>query len=168
MYFKIDDKVKVLDDNQKGIIVRMTNTLITIENEFGFEDTYRHNELILDTSLEIGEVEINKKVIDSVKNTQSRRKKEESVKEIDLHFDSLVDYPSRYTPYEMLKIQLEKVSYEIDLAKNEKRNKIILIHGHGKGKLKQEIIKLLKSDSKIEMYDASFQRFNGGATVVKF
>jgi dsDNA-specific endonuclease/ATPase MutS2 len=67
----------------------------------------------------------------------------------------------------MLQIQLGKVKNEIELAQKEKRKKLIFIHGHGSGKLKSELDKLLSTYSKLEFYDASFRKYKLGATEVE-
>lgn len=56
--FKIGDKVKVIDDDQKGIVKQIHQNRITIENEFGFEEIYLSHEILLDESLEISHVEM--------------------------------------------------------------------------------------------------------------
>lgn len=169
MKFKVGEKVKVLDGEHKGVVVKIQQNLIVILNEFGFEESYSPKELIPDIELLIDEFP-SVSMIDEV-NSQSiapKIKEKNEVKEIDLHFGNLVDYPSRYEGFEILTIQLSKVREEIELAKTEKRKKIILIHGHGSGKLKEEILKLLHTYRNIDVYDASFRKFNGGATVVEF
>lgn len=167
MQFQIGNKIKVLDDDQKGVVIRIQKNMITILNDFGFEETFRSNELILDKALEVGEIKLEKTPFDSSAKKYSKRKEVLAPKEIDLHFPSLVDYPGRYEPYEILQIQLNKVKEELELAKGMKGQRIVFIHGHGSGKLKNEILKLLKNYSKVEAYDASYRKFNGGATEVK-
>ncbi|MDX9705032.1 MAG: hypothetical protein RBT46_04935 [Weeksellaceae bacterium] len=169
MKFKIGDEIKVLDDDQKGKIIQIQGNKIVILTEYGFEETYSVTEIIPDTDFFIDDFLSVPKTEESIlPKTITKSKKENDVKEIDLHFDSLVDYPSRYEPFEKLNIQLNKAKEEIELARTEKRKKIILIHGHGSGKLKYELMKLLKKYSNIQVYDASFQKFNGGASVVEF
>ncbi|NLN33222.1 MAG: DNA mismatch repair protein, partial [Flavobacteriaceae bacterium] len=54
--FKLGDKVKVIDDNQKGKVIKVQKNLVTILNEFGFEESFFAHELLPDLSLEIGKV----------------------------------------------------------------------------------------------------------------
>lgn len=168
MQFQVGNKIKVLDADQKGVVIRIQKNLITILNDFGFEETFRSNELILDVAFEVGEIKPNRTPSDTNSKKISKRKEVLAPKEIDLHFPSLVDFPGRFEPYEKLQIQLDKVKEELELAKGKKGQRIVFIHGHGSGKLKNEILKLLKNYSQIEVYDASFKKFNGGATEVKF
>ena len=163
--FKIGDKVKLIDDDQKGIVRRIHANRITIENEFGFEETYSVHELLFDEFLEIGHVEMD---ISTEKSTKPKGNPLEEIKEIDLHIGQLVDSYRNLSNYEMLQIQLRTIENEIELAKAEKRKRLVFIHGHGSGKLKEEMMKLLSRYKGIEVYDASFRKFKGGATEVKF
>lgn len=165
MQFKIGDKVKVIDDNQKGEIIDIQKNQIIILNEYGFEEKFLPNELILDKGFEVKEVKIESIEIPKKKNY--KKKIELAPKEIDLHIGELVAYNDHLSNYEMLQIQLQTVRDEIELARKEKRKKLIFIHGHGKGKLKKEVIKILDSYQDLEFYDASYRKYNGGATKVK-
>jgi dsDNA-specific endonuclease/ATPase MutS2 len=161
--FKLGDKVKVIDDNQKGKVIKVQKNLVTILNEFGFEESFFAHELLPDLSLEIGKVIIQEPASLPKK---SGVKPLSEPKEVDLHIGQLVDSFAHLSNYEMLQIQLDKVRVEMDLARAEKRSRLIFIHGHGTGKLKKELLKLLSQYTKIEVYDASYRKYNGGATEV--
>ncbi len=162
--FQIGNKVKVIDDNQSGTVVGIRKSQIIILNEFGFEESFHPNELIPDEKLEIGKIEI-------LPTENSSRKSEKNplseVKEIDLHIGQLVDSFIHLTHYDMLQIQLQKIEEEIELARAERRSRLIFIHGHGSGKLKEEMMKLLNRYKGLEVYDASFRKYKLGATEVK-
>lgn len=161
--FRIGDRVRVLDDDQKGTILHIDFRGVKILNKDGFEEIYAANELIKDQSFEIGAVE---KPVTETKKTIYTKKTALAPKVIDLHIGQLVDSFRGMSHFEMLQIQLDTIHAEIQLARADKRNKIIFIHGHGSGKLKNEMIKVLQSYTGIEFYDASYQKFRGGATEV--
>ena len=161
--FKLGYKVKVIDDIKKGKVIKVQKNLVTILNEFGFEESFFAHELLPDLSLEIGKVIIQEPTSLPKK---SGVKPLSEPKEVDLHIGQLVDSFAHLSNYEMLQIQLDKVRVEMDLARAEKRSRLIFIHGHGTGKLKKELLKLLSQYTKIEVYDASFRKYNGGATEV--
>lgn len=165
MMFKTGDKVRILDDDQKGEVLRIHKNRITILNDFGFEETYNSTELIPDRELEVKNV-----IIIAEEKTQKSKKSAElsEAKEIDIHLGQLVDFTAGLSNYEMVQIQLAKVKEEMELAISQRRKKLIFIHGHGSGKLKEEMMKLLKKYRNIEIYDASFQKYKGGATTVEF
>lgn len=163
--FKIGDKVKLIDDDQKGIVRRIHANRITIENEFGFEESYFAHELLPDETIEIGDVNMD---FSEPSSAKPKEISQQEIKEIDLHIGQLVDSYRNLSNYEMLQIQLRTIENEIELAKAEKRKRLVFIHGHGSGKLKEEMMKLLSRYKGIEVYDASFRKFKGGATEVKF
>jgi dsDNA-specific endonuclease/ATPase MutS2 len=68
--------------------------------------------------------------------------------------------------FEMLNIQLEKFNTELDEAISKNMKKLIFIHGVGNGRLKQEIISILKTTSGVTYQDASYKDFGYGATQV--
>lgn len=162
--FQVGDKVKVLDDDQKGVVIRVNKNRVTILNEFDFEEIYKTDELLHDGDFEVGEVVHSDE--EEVKKSVTR-KEALAPKEIDLHIGQLVDSFRGMSHYEMLQIQLQTVRDEIERAQKERRQKLIFIHGHGSGKLKSELMKLLNSYAGIEIYDASFQKYKQGATEVK-
>ncbi|WP_394334469.1 Smr/MutS family protein [Moheibacter sediminis] len=161
--FKVGDKIKIIDDDQTGTVIKVSKQGVSILNEHGFEETFSASELILNQELLIND--FNPKP--ETKPIKSKPHQSDAPKEIDLHIGHLVDYPSGLSNYEMLQIQLNKVKYEIDSARTDKRNRIIFIHGHGSGKLREELYKLLEAQSRLEYYDASFQKYKLGATEVR-
>jgi hypothetical protein len=87
-------------------------------------------------------------------------------KEIDLHIEELVKNTNGLSNYEMLNIQLEKFEKELDEAIAKNMKKIVFIHGVGNGRLKQEIISILKATRGITFHDASYKDYGFGATQV--
>jgi hypothetical protein len=87
-------------------------------------------------------------------------------KEVDLHINELVDDTSGLTNFEMLNIQLERFEKELDAAIAKHMKKIVFIHGVGNGRLKQEIVSVLKATSGITYHDASYKEYGYGATQV--
>lgn len=163
--FKVGDRVRILDDDQKGEIKEIHGREIIIINEFGFEERFMKEELIPDLDLKVGKVP---KTQESEVKSKKKNSENPESKVVDLHIGELVDFYKNMSNFEMLQIQIQKIKEEMNLAMAQKRKKIVFIHGHGKGKLKREMMKVLKDYPKIEVYDASFRKYNGGATVVEF
>ncbi len=162
--FKTGDKVKILDDDGQGVVIRVHKNSATILNSFGFEETYGLSELIPVQDLAVEEFKLLPEDDPKPKKTSPNP---EILKEIDLHIGQLLDFHSGLSNFEILQIQLSKVKSEIDLARKEKRNRLVFIHGHGSGKLREELHKMLASYPKIEFYDASFRKYKLGATEVR-
>ncbi|MBI2722861.1 MAG: Smr/MutS family protein [Bacteroidetes bacterium] len=103
------------------------------------------------------------------KTTISKSKKEylrSLEKEVDLHIEELMKNTKGLSNYEMLNIQLERVERELDEAMAKNMKKIVFIHGVGNGRLKQEIVSILKSTKGVTYQDASYKDYGFGATQV--
>lgn len=87
-------------------------------------------------------------------------------KEVDLHIEELVENVSGLSNFEMLNIQLERFEKELDAALEKNMKKIIFIHGVGNGRLKQEILSVLKKTRGVSFQDASYKEYGFGATQV--
>ena len=95
------------------------------------------------------------------------RKQEQSVWEVDLHIEELTDDYKHLTNGEIVDIQLRHAKNIIEKARKNKINKVVFIHGKGKGTLRQELLSLLMGYTFLEYYDASYKRYGGGATEVR-
>ncbi|MCF8423138.1 MAG: DUF2027 domain-containing protein [Bacteroidia bacterium] len=100
------------------------------------------------------------------KKSIAKQKIKDLTKEIDLHIEELVDSKSSLTNSEILSIQLERFEKEIQYCLSNGIKKLIVIHGVGNGKLKQEIISVLKTIDDISYYDASYKNYGYGATEI--
>jgi dsDNA-specific endonuclease/ATPase MutS2 len=100
------------------------------------------------------------------KTSIAKQRIKDLTKEIDLHIEELVDSHSGLTNTEILSIQLERFEKEIQYCLSNGIKKLIVIHGVGNGKLKQEIISILKTIDDISYYDASYKNYGFGATEI--
>lgn len=87
-------------------------------------------------------------------------------KEVDLHIEELVEKTAGLSNFEMLNIQLERFEKELDEAITRNMKKIVFIHGVGNGRLKQEIISILKTTRGVTFQDGSYKEYGFGATQV--
>ena len=87
--------------------------------------------------------------------------------EVDLHINNLVDNTSGLSNKDMLDFQMKKVREVMDANLRRVGQKIVFIHGKGEGVLRNEVLKLLKSQyKKCYVQDASFLDYGFGATQV--
>lgn len=100
------------------------------------------------------------------KKSVAKQKIKDLTKEIDLHIEQLIDSHSGLTNSEILSIQLERFEKEIQYCLSNGIKKLIVIHGVGNGKLKQEIVSILKTIDDITYYDASYKNYGYGATEI--
>lgn len=88
---------------------------------------------------------------------------------IDLHIEKLTDNWKHLKNFEILSIQLKEFEKWFDLAYQQHLPSFTVIHGVGRGKLKDEIHAILKNKSEVKsfvnQYDA---RFGYGATEIFF
>ena len=95
------------------------------------------------------------------------RRDDKEILEVDLHIHELLDDTRGMSNKEMLEYQMGKFHEIMAANKNNKRRKIVFIHGKGNGVLKSEIIKSLKRKYNWHSYqDASFEQYGFGATMV--
>ena len=86
--------------------------------------------------------------------------------EIDLHIHELTDRYSHLTNHEIVQIQLKHFQNALDKAINERYRKLIVIHGVGKLRLKQEVLNVLASYNNVKAHDASYSKYGFGATEI--
>jgi dsDNA-specific endonuclease/ATPase MutS2 len=84
---------------------------------------------------------------------------------VDLHIEELLEDTAGMDNAEIIRYQLKHFEKCMDEAKRRPIKRFVVIHGVGKGKLRDEIRKLLKADS-IEHYDAALSKYGYGATEV--
>jgi hypothetical protein len=88
-------------------------------------------------------------------------------KEIDLHAENLPDSFKHMSNHEILQVQLKHFQKNLDEAITNRYYKIVFIHGVGNGRLKQEIIAILKNYSAECTYrDGDYKKYGFGATEV--
>lgn len=89
----------------------------------------------------------------------------------DIHAEELLDQVKLATmkPNEILDFQLQKAKNIVNKAIQFKLQEITIIHGVGNGRLKEELIKILKEEPMIDSFiDAEYNTFGYGATKIKF
>ena len=88
--------------------------------------------------------------------------------EIDLHIEELLEDYTKMSNAEIIKVQLTYFQNALDKAINEHFKKLIVIHGVGNGRLKQEVRALIENHSSLKYQDASYARYGFGATEIVF
>ncbi len=96
-----------------------------------------------------------------------KSRKHNDIIEVDLHIGELLDNTTNMTNSEMLDYQLGVFNRTLNEYKDKKGQKIVFIHGKGKGVLRNAILKELKSKYRnYSCQDASFREYGFGATMV--
>jgi hypothetical protein len=88
---------------------------------------------------------------------------------VDLHLNPTTMKQHKIDATEALFIQLEQVEKSIDAAIAAGKMELRIIHGLGKGKLKEEIHKLLKKHPQVCSFENDYSpKYGWGSTLIKF
>jgi hypothetical protein len=113
--------------------------------------------------------EIKKESVRSIVTALKTEKKERPRSEIDLHIEQLVENTTGLSNYEMLTIQLEAFEDAMNEAIRNHQQSLIVIHGVGKGRLKEEIHNILSSVVEVDFFQHDWNpRYGYGATEIFF
>ena len=85
--------------------------------------------------------------------------------EVDLHIESLIEFPEGYSNSELMRIQLNHFRSELDKALVARMSSIVFIHGVGNGVLK-EAIEIELKEMNLNYRRADFSKYGIGATEV--
>ena len=89
--------------------------------------------------------------------------------EIDLHIEQLVEQVKGLTNADMLHLQLTELERYLRIAVNNKQDKMVIIHGIGKGILRTEVQRILKEHPFVARQESGWQAGYGfGATIAYF
>ena len=186
MNFKIGDKVRFLNSDGHGIIIKILDSeRVELENNFGFQEEYKISEIVPERNQEDYETEnlafdnevkskinaekINKKNFDL--KTKFRHLEKYGSKErvvLDLHIENLIDSHQGLSNSAILKIQMTNFKDFLKKSIYKKQRKIVVIHGVGEGVLRHEIRKELDIyHPYFEYFDASYDEFGYGATEIR-
>lgn len=88
--------------------------------------------------------------------------------EIDLHIDKLVKEPARFTPADILAIQMKAFEQFLNRALVHGQHRVFIIHGVGTGKLRQAIWEHLDEYPQVKSYKNEYHgQYGFGATEVE-
>ncbi|MEO6489868.1 MAG: Smr/MutS family protein [Ferruginibacter sp.] len=88
---------------------------------------------------------------------------------VDLHIEKLIDHWKDLTAYEILSTQLNAFDHFFELAIAHRQPQLIVIHGIGEGRLKEEIHERLKLKVEVRTFVNQFHPMYGyGATEIFF
>lgn len=101
--------------------------------------------------------------------SQARQHLEPSKHEIDLHIEALTDKHAKMSNFEKLTLQLKTFEKYLDLAIAHHQKSLIVIHGVGAGKLRDEIHEILKLRREVKTFVNQYHPAYGyGATEIYF
>ncbi|MBN2480198.1 MAG: DUF2027 domain-containing protein [Bacteroidales bacterium] len=115
-----------------------------------------------DITLPSGELKPSEK-----KGALKKKKRNDETYEVDLHIDQMVADSSKYSPAEIVSMQIKRLHESMEEAISKKMRRVVIIHGVGQGTLKMQIRKELQEKYPEFLFqDASFKEYGFGATMV--
>jgi nucleoside 2-deoxyribosyltransferase len=172
MQFKVGDVVRFLHEVGQGKILDINLNTAILLDENGFEMEYPLSHLVPVMKVSendlLGKIESQSKINSSIKKVlfTSKRKGEKEWK-LDLHMENIVDSHCNMSNFEILTIQLNHLKKFIKRAENAKVSRMIIVHGVGTGKLKNEIIQLVRGLNGAEIFDADYSEYGQGASILE-
>ena len=104
---------------------------------------------------------------ESQKETKGKARITDSVRVLDLHAEAFLSNFENMDNNEILKLQLDHFHQALDQAIQDGIPKLVVIHGVGKGKLREAIFKLIPEYPQVTSYENSHDhRFGFGATEI--
>lgn len=176
--FQINEKVGFLYEKGGGIVRKIDEKgFIVVEDEFGFERSFRANELVKihgseynlpdDSLTQINADDTLSKMQHTIrKENLTGARKPIDIWEIDLHIESLLDSHKGMSNAEILNHQMREFKTFYKRAIDRHIRKLVIIHGVGEGVLKDEVRLFLSKKEGVEFYDADFREYGKGATAV--
>lgn len=172
MKFKVGDRVEFLNEVGGGVVAGYEDNLVLVEDSDGFTFSFPENELVAKVNWQVNETTYaaeGRAPVKQIDETDgytmvSGRK---PYMEVDLHIHMVVASTRNLSNHEMVSVQLNHFEKTLAEAKRRKLSKVVYIHGIGKGRLRNELRKKLKSLSNCDFEDADYTRYGQGATQVK-
>lgn len=180
------DEVSFLDEVGGGVVLRMTGPgKVLVRTDDGFEMEHPVKALVRrsrDHANVIYKVTDHQAgmVASNDERAEARRKKpavragktpkraeDNSYEEVDLHLNALLENDLRMSDGEKLEYQLRFFERTLESAIRNGKRKLIVIHGVGEGRLREEVRKILRYYEGVRFHDANMQRYGSGATEVE-
>jgi hypothetical protein len=164
MEYFVGQQVRYLNAAGTGVVKEVHDAIIVVTDEFGFDHEHDKKDLLPANALEVGEVNVkdSRPQVNGVSAQQVDRLL------IDLHAHELIENTRGMSKYEILNHQIQKAKDIIAEARRRKVLKVLIIHGKGTGRLKDEVHQMLGKMGGLEFYFADFADGGYGATEVRF
>lgn len=121
--YKVGDKVKVIDDNTHGVILKVNEDQIIIESDFGFEESYSSSEILPDIELE---EEIKEEKLKPVKKKKLTNKEKSVIQKEE--FEQMVNTNFVQNSSEYRQKLEQQYKKEIKVSKKRKGTFVLDLH----------------------------------------
>jgi len=171
--FEIGERVVFLREVGGGVVRRIKHNTIFVEDETGFERPFKSKDLgkVFGTNFPIAQHLLQKNTQQFVRNeTRKLYIEHKNYWEIDLHFDTISQQYDRRIPINkthILEHQLNIFKEFYWRAREKKVRRLIVIHGFGKGILREELHLFLIAQPGVDFFDAPYIQYGHGAIQVE-
>lgn len=172
----VGDIVSFMSDNSRGrVIAKLNDSMFDVEIESGFSIPVNRLEIekVWQTDSNFNVKGIEKKIkkdLDKTLPILSKKKKAADVffnhNEIDLHIDNLTDAWSHLSNFEIVIFQVSAFRKRLYQAFEDNENQLIVIHGVGKGVLKDKIIEVVNLLPNVSIQPADMKIYGMGASQI--
>jgi len=161
-YFEASLKIKA-----KQLFKRIEEMKLKNEPTFSYNLFEKYPDKIIEDKPDTGSLYAKGyKVYDALKALQHL---EPAHSVIDLHIEKLTDSWKHLSNFEILTIQLKNFEKYYDLAVAHRQPNLIVVHGVGSGKLRDEIHEILKTKKEVKTFVNQYHpNFGYGATEIYF
>ncbi|MGB2127961.1 MAG: DNA mismatch repair protein MutS [Flavicella sp.] len=172
------DKVLVMNESVRGVVVGVNGNDILVLEENGFELPHKPENLIklkqeqsdLSRCSDVDNTLFLQKKFEKVptKKTKKTKNKKENLHppmEVDLHIQHLVKSTRGMSNFDMLTRQLDTAKYKLEFAIRKRIPRVVFIHGVGEGVLQKEL-NYLFAKYPVKITDGSYKKYGQGATEV--
>ncbi len=176
MKFKKGDEVVFIDEVGGGTVLDIQGASLMVLDGDGFERWVGETKVVLKAGVLNMDV-----VVDDSITEQARRLEQKPEQAIpkklkvkaappvyDLHIHQLVSDERGLSNHEIVSIQLAHLKKILVEMEAEKERRAIIVHGVGKGVLKEQIRIILAETPGCDYEDADFRKFGKGATEIFF
>lgn len=183
MKISLGHKVKFINEDLEGEITAiLSSSTVLVDCSDGFEHKVLVSELLIvgednEHLYKIDEAIISQKITSSNmvkqdpkgvlgKYLDANKYKHESILEVDLHLEKLVEFPGKLEDWQRLHTQMQHVKNCLSAAKAKNIRRIVFIHGVGTGVLKTELHNYISGFDELYVKEADFREYGVGATEV--
>jgi len=164
---KADYYESILKPKAKQLFARIEELRDKNEPSFSFKLFDNYPDKAIEEKMDLGKLASKGYRIYDAKRTREHLDTPRSV--VDLHIEKITDSWEHFSNYEIVSMQLREFEKYYDLAIAHMQPSLIVIHGVGTGRLREEIHELLKYRKEVKSYVNQFHpSFGYGATEILF
>ena len=164
-------RVRFVHEPGTGEILDRKGDEVLVATSAGFQIWVPKTEIIeLDATQEI---QIDAKELAAIRKAELnprklyRKKAADNRREIDLHIHELLETTRGMSKHALYEFQMGTAQEALFEARRSGIKFLVLIHGKGKGKLRQGLMEWLETQERLAFYDASYAKYGGGALEVQ-